>query len=109
MSRRRLERGFFSGRQVSVTDKEYKRLYVQRPDRGGRHYHRFGLKIRMDWPFPDEFTVEGRLPRKTKKALWKKFNGHPESDPRKGILIYNGFSWGIHFPTHRLFHNGGKA
>jgi hypothetical protein len=108
MSRRRLERGFWNGRQVKITDKEYDRIYKRRVDRGGRYYHRHGMTMHMDWPFPTTFTLEHRLPRKTKKALWKQFNGHPETDPRNGVLIYNGFSWGIVFPTPGLLHNGRK-
>jgi len=115
MSRRRLERGFWNGRQVGVSAKEYKRIYVQRWDRGGRLYHRFALNIRMDWPFPDEFTVDGRLPRKTKKALWKQFNGHPDQEPRTGVLQYTtwpGTDYGhwarLSGRTPELFHNGRK-
>jgi len=78
MSRRRLERGFWNGRQVDVSEKEFRRVYTLRENRGW--FFRFPVKIRMDWPFPDEFSVEGRLPRKTKKALWKKFNGRPNWD-----------------------------
>lgn len=107
MSRRRLDRGYWNGRQVDVSEKEFRRLYKFRSERGA-WFHRFGVKISMDWPYPDEFETEFRIPRKTKKALWKKFNGHPEVDPKNGVLAYNGFSWGIYFPPPRLFHNGGK-
>ncbi len=114
MSRRRLERGYWNGRQVEVTDKEYKLIYVQRTDRNNRWYHRHSLTIHMDWPFPDEFHVEGRLPRKTKKALWKQFNGHPEADPKGGVFQCINWtdtdmpSYGIVWSTPGLFHKGRK-
>lgn len=107
MSRRRLERGFWNGRQVKATDKEFDRVYVYRPERG-KYYHRHEMTISMDWPYPDEFKLEHRLPRKTKKALWKQFNGHPQTDPRDGVYAYNGYAWGIYWSTPGLFHNGRK-
>lgn len=112
MSRRRLERGYWNGRQVSVTEKEHDRIYVLGTD--GRWYHRFPLIIRMDWPFPNEFRLLNRLPRKTKKALWKQFNGHPEADPRDGVFEYRTcggtdyWQGGIWFSTPGLLHNGRK-
>ena len=92
MSRRRLERGFWNGRQVSITDKEHKRIYVQRMERGGRYYWRFSIKISLDWPYPDEFELDHRLPRKTLKAIWKQFNGHPTRQPltNEPVVIHNG-------------------
>ena len=93
MSRRRLERGYWNGRQVKVSDKEFKLIYVQRPERYNRWYHRHQMMIHMDWPFPDMFTLDHRLPRKTKKALWKQFNGHPRWDDIVEVapsVIYNG-------------------
>jgi len=80
MSRRRLERGYFNGRQVPPTEKEQNRIHVCRPRGGGgtKWMYRFGMTIHMDYPWPDTFTLEHRLPRKTKKALWKDFNGRPD-------------------------------
>lgn len=114
MSRRRLERGYWNGRQVGISDKEYRRIYVQRPDRDNRWYHRHALMISMEWPFPDEFRLIHRLPRKTKKALWKKFNGHPKADPRNGVFEYrvsdgtDYWQGGIFFSTPGLLHKGKK-
>lgn len=108
MSRRRLERGYWNGRQVTLTDKEFSRIYLRRADRGGRWYHRFEMMIHMDFPWPDTFDLEHRLPRKTKKALWKQFNGRPETDPRGGVLAYNGWFWGTYWSTPGLLHKGGK-
>lgn len=93
MSRRRMERGYWNGRQVGITDKEHGRIYVQRPDRYNRWYHRHQMMIHMDWPFPNLFMLDHRLPRKTKKALWKQFNGHPRWDEDESFgpsLIHNG-------------------
>lgn len=108
MSRRRLDRGYWNGRQVGITPKEYSRLFVFRTERG-KWYHRHAMTIRMDWPYPNEFETEFRLPRKTKKALWKHFNGHPETDPKGGVRAYNGWTWGIWWSTPGLLHNGRKA
>lgn len=93
MSRRRLERGYWNGRQVQVTDKEHDRIYVRRPDRNNRYYHRHGVMMHMSWPWPTSFELDHRLPRKTKKALWKQFNGHPRWDETETYgpsVIHNG-------------------
>lgn len=92
MSRRRLERGYWNGRQVDITDKEHNRIYVYDGSRSN-WYHRRAMMIRMDWPYPDTFTIEGRVPRKTKKALWKQFNGHPKWDDVEEFapsVVHNG-------------------
>lgn len=101
MSRRRLERGFWNGRQVKITPKEYSRVFVYRPGRGS-WYHRHEMMISMDWPFPDLIETDTRLPRKTKKAIWKYFNGHPETGPKDGVMAYNGWS------APGLLHKGRK-
>lgn len=106
MSRRRLEKGYWNGRQVKITPKEHSLLFAKEH---GTYYHRHEMIISMDYPYPSEVKTEYRLPRKTKKALWKHFNGHPETDPRDGVRAYNGWSWGIYWSTPGLFHNGGKA
>lgn len=79
MSRRRLERGYWKGRQVSLTDKEWGRVFVLRRRGGGATgwYYRFGLMIHMNWPWPNTYEPDHRLPRKTSKALWKNLNGNP--------------------------------
>lgn len=107
MSRRRLERGYWNGRHVRPTEKETRRLYRYNTERGA-YMHRFSVRIISDWPYPDELITEMRLPRKTKKALWKQFNGLPETDPRSGVLAYNGWTWGIWWSTPGLFHKGRK-
>jgi len=84
MSRRRLERGYWNGRLVKISDKEHGLIYKFVGERGS-YFFRFSVSIRMDWPFPDEFRVDGRLPRKTKKALWKQFNGHPTEVNREQV------------------------
>lgn len=97
MSRRRLERGFWKGRKVEITDKEHGRLYVWHSDRLS-YYHRHEMMITMDWPWPTEFKLEHRLARKTKKALWKAFNGHRYSGHKVSetmtSVIHNGHKKG---------------
>ena len=109
MSRHRLDRGYWNGRQVEITEKESRLLFSDRYGDGRGLYHRHGMRLRMDYPFPTEFEAEKRLPRKTKKALWKHLNGHPETNPRTGVRAYNGSTWGIWWSIPGLFHNGRKA
>jgi hypothetical protein len=81
VSRRRLERGYWKGRQALLTDKEHGRVFVLRKRGGGSMgwYYRFGVLIHMDWPWPCTFELDRRrLPRKTLKALWKDLNGRPQ-------------------------------